>query len=59
MSSEKNSVIREVARRKELLHLSELDHVSTALDVGTEDGFSALALLSVSDQVIAVDKDPN
>jgi methylase of polypeptide subunit release factors len=49
MSSEKDLVIREVTRRKKLLRLDEIDHVLTALDVGTGDGFSALALSSVSD----------
>ncbi|MBU7028896.1 MAG: class I SAM-dependent methyltransferase [Theionarchaea archaeon] len=52
-------ITHEVARREELLRLSELTHVPVAVDVGTGDGFSALALSSVSDQVIAVDKDWN
>lgn len=55
MSSE--NVSHEVMRRRNLLRLDDLDCVSTALDVGTGEGFSALALSSVADYVIAVDKD--
>lgn len=47
----------EVNRRKNLLRLNEIDNVCTALDVGTGGGFTALALASDSEYVIAVDKD--
>jgi len=57
MTSRNDSLNHEVRRRKELLHTDELDHGSVAVDVGTGDGFSALALLCVSDHVIGVDKD--
>jgi SAM-dependent methyltransferase len=57
MNSKRDILTYEVNRRIKLMSTRELDHVSVALDVGTGDGFSALALLSVSDQVIAVDKD--
>ena len=57
MSSETDIFRYEVSRRAKLMNTSELDRVSVAVDAGTGDGFSALALLSVSDQVIAVDKD--
>ncbi|MBU7044804.1 MAG: class I SAM-dependent methyltransferase [Theionarchaea archaeon] len=57
MNSERDILNYEVNRRIELMNTRELDHVSVALDVGTGDGFSALTLLSGSDQVIAVDKD--
>lgn len=57
MNSETDILSYEVNRRTKLMNTSELDHVSVAVDVGTGNGFSALALLSVSDQVIAIDKD--
>ena len=57
MTSKNDSLNHEVSRRRKLLQVDELDHVSMAVDVGTGDGFSALALLCVSDHVIGVDKD--
>lgn len=57
MISREDSPTYEVDRRKRLLHTDELGHVSVAVDVGTGDGFSALALMSISDHVIAMDSD--
>lgn len=57
MTLRNDSLKRQVGRRRKLLQVDELDHVSVAVDVGTGDGFSALALLCVSDHVIGVDKD--
>lgn len=57
MTSRNDSLDHEVNRRRKLLRVAELNHVSVAVDVGTGDGFSTLALLSISDHVIGVDKD--
>lgn len=57
MTLRNNSCDHEIDRRRKLLHIDELDHVSVAVDVGTGDGFSALALLDISDYVIALDSD--
>lgn len=43
------TVTHEVMRRKNLLLLDELDCFLTALDVGTGEGFTALALASLAE----------
>jgi SAM-dependent methyltransferase len=57
MTLKDNLLNYEINRRRELLKTDTLNHGSVAVDVGTGDGFSALALLCVSDLVIAIDKD--